>query len=107
MKKLFLLLAATILVGEISTIPASAQEEVEEADQVDITTMDCRTVLKMDDNEQEYTMVFYHGYVTGKNDEKVIARNLAEITDKVIEYCIDNPESTMLSAFEKHRPISE
>ncbi|MBR8826715.1 MAG: hypothetical protein DSM107014_02230 [Gomphosphaeria aponina SAG 52.96 = DSM 107014] len=99
MKKIFWLLATTILVGEMSTMAAYAQDDT----QFELTSVDCRTLLKMPDEEEEYTMVFYHGYITGKNNQTMVdGAALAEITDQVIDYCINNPDSTVMSGFEQY-----
>jgi hypothetical protein len=84
-----------------STLKAYAQEA---STIVDLAELDCRTLLKMDNDEEELTLVFYHGLITGKNGEMSIdTKVLKETTDKVIDYCIDNPNDTLMSVFEQYR----
>ena len=84
---------------------AYAQDNPQVDPQVDLATVDCRTLLQMPEDEREYTMILYHGYITGRNNETTVDGNvLAEVTDQVIDYCIDNPDNTLLSGFEQFRP---
>lgn len=79
--------------------PAWAQEPVE----VPIEQVTCRDLMLMHD-DQESTLVFFHGFMSGKKGEMVYKDNeLSEATVKILEYCIDNPAATVLSAFEKFR----
>lgn len=69
-----------------------------------IDKVTCRDVLKMDGEERAYTFVFFHGYVSGKRNTVAFdADALSTATDKVEDFCIDNPKELLLVAFEKSR----
>jgi hypothetical protein len=79
--------------------PALAQEPAE----VEIEKVTCRDLMLMFD-DQESTLVYYHGFISGKKGEMLYKeKELIDATSKIIEYCVDNPTSTVLSAFEKFR----
>jgi hypothetical protein len=61
----------------------------------------------MDGDDQDSTILFFHGLMTAKNNESVIlVDKLGEATDNVVNYCIDNPNDTLLNTFIKYRPAS-
>ncbi len=74
-----------------------------EASKVDIATLDCRELLKLNDTDKEATLAYYHGYLSGKNNELIVdVVKLGEVSDQVINYCIDNPNEPLLTVFEKN-----
>ncbi len=63
----------------------------------DIATVDCKTVLRLDDRERESAIVFLHGFLAGKKGDTVIdLAKLGAATDKFIDNCLDNPKSKAL-----------
>jgi hypothetical protein len=69
-----------------------------------IDEMTCRQLLRMSGDSRDFTVVFLHGFVSGKKSELVFdAVSLTGATDKAIDTCIDNPDGKLLSAFEKAR----
>ena len=70
---------------------------------VDLKTQDCRTMLKMS-GDRDFTIVFYHGFMSGKNNDTVFnAPELSAITDQIFDHCIDNPNDSLLTVFEAKR----
>ncbi len=71
---------------------------------VDLKTQDCRTMLKMSGGDRDFTIVFYHGFMSGKNNDTVFnAPELSAITDQIFDHCIDNPNDSLLTVFEAKR----
>ncbi|ELR97413.1 HdeA/HdeB family chaperone [Gloeocapsa sp. PCC 73106] len=100
MKKLFGILMTVLVLSEVNAVQAQGLEE-----DIDLTTIDCRTLLTMDGDEQDFTLLFFHGFMSAKNNQMVI--NLDELgtaTDQVVTYCIDNPNETLLNTFTQFRP---
>lgn len=87
-----------LMIGALSG-PALSQEPAE----VEIEKVTCRDLMLMFD-DQESTLVFYHGFTSGKKGEMLYKeQELIDATSKILEYCVDNPAATVLSAFEKFR----
>jgi hypothetical protein len=71
---------------------------------IEMSTVDCRTMLKMDADEQDFTLIYFHGYISGTKGETLFdGPVLREATNKIMDYCIDNPSATLMEAFEKNR----
>jgi len=69
-----------------------------------LKALTCRDALKMPRQESRDTVLFYHGFVSGKKNELVFkADELAAATDRIVDGCIDNPDTSLLEMFEKHR----
>lgn len=101
--KFLCILALTTLVTELSFKPTYAQEDSQNTT-VDLSKISCREVLKMPGEDKQFTFVFFHGLITGKNKQMTIDRiALREATDKITDYCIENPKASLMSAFEKYR----
>ena len=71
---------------------------------VDLKTQDCRTLLRMSGSDRDFTVVFYHGFMSGKKNDTVFnAPELSAITDQIYDHCIDNPNDSLLAVFEAKR----
>ncbi|WP_417711400.1 HdeA/HdeB family chaperone [Roseibium aggregatum] len=71
---------------------------------LEMSTVDCRTMLKMDSDEQDFTLIYFHGYISGKKGETLFdGPALRDATEKIMDFCIDNPSATVMEAFEKNR----
>ncbi|GBF82477.1 HdeA/HdeB family chaperone [Aphanothece sacrum] len=101
--KFFWVVALSILVTELSVKPTYAQEDTQNTN-VDLSKISCREVLKMPGEDKQFTFVFFHGLITGKNKQMTIDRiALREASDKITDYCIENPKASLMSGFEKYR----
>ncbi len=99
-------LAGLLVLGALSIgfflPPAQAQSASE--DVVDLQTLDCRTLLKAEDDNRASILVFMHGYISGKKgDMSINGDQLSAVTDQVIDACIDQPDAKLLSVFEQYR----
>jgi hypothetical protein len=100
-KKTLKMIVPVLLVAGTSVSTAFAQTS--EDTSLDVSKIDCRTLLQMGGEDRSATLAFFHGLVHGKNNQMMINKvALSETTDKVVDHCIDNPQDTLLSAFEKH-----
>lgn len=83
-----------------------AQLSNEPADEsmVDLAAITCRDLMTISGENEEDTIIFLHGFVSGRNNELIInPPALTLVTDQVRDYCIDNPETTALDAFNEFR----
>ena len=108
MKKFsWILLLSAIAIPSFS-LPGWTQTETEASEQgediIDLQTMTCREMLKSEYEDRANTLIFMHGYLSGKKGETTVnASVLADVTDRILDTCIDNPEETLLSVFEESR----
>jgi hypothetical protein len=71
---------------------------------VELKDFPCRRLLKLNDSDKEAAIMFFHGYFSGKNNELTVdVPALSEVSDRVIDHCIDNPNDQLLSTFEQYR----
>ena len=70
--------------------------------QKDLSTFQCKDLMRLSGSERENSLAFVHGYRLGKmNTTQYDIEALAAITDKFIDHCLDNPNDNALEAFEK------
>lgn len=103
-KKLLSGLVVVLVVGEIATMAAYAQRNTPGKAKFDLSKVTCRELLLMEGEEQDFTIVFYHGMMNGKNNDMMFDElALATSTDNIMNHCIDNPNDTVINAFTKFR----
>ncbi len=101
-----IVLAATMALSllPVGAVVAAEKEAADTGVTYTIDEVTCRQLLRMSGDSRDFTVVFLHGFVSGKKSELVFdAVPLTEATDKAIDICIDNPDGKLLSAFEKAR----
>jgi hypothetical protein len=102
-RKVLFILGVIAVTAVANTAPSFAEEKGKTV--VDIGTVDCRRLLKMSGDERDFTLTFYHGFMSGMKQEMVFdAPALSRATDQVIDHCIDNPNDTLLEVFKAKRP---
>jgi hypothetical protein len=75
-----------------------------EARNAGLDQLDCRTLLRIGGDERSYTLLYMHGFVSGKTGQlRLDVQTMSEVTDRVIDHCIDNPSDKLLPVFEKYR----
>jgi len=88
--------ASVLLVG---TTAALAEEE---STQKNLNDFVCKDVMRLSGSERENTLALAHGYRLGKmNTTTYEIEVLSDLTDRFIDYCLDNPNDKALAAFEK------
>lgn len=94
-------LAAAVAISVAGLCGASAQNEnlVLQMDE-----FSCKGMLIRSGFERDFTVAYMHGFMSGKmNETEFDVAKLTAATDAVLEYCIQNPDATILSAFEQAR----
>jgi hypothetical protein len=106
MNKGYRIILSMALVLGITNIPVEAQAQPMRDDKsnIELKSISCRRLLKLNDSDKEATLVFFHGYMSGKKSELTVdVPALSEVSDKVIDHCIDNPNDFLLTVFEEYR----
>lgn len=102
MKSLPIMTLIGAVAVSLSALSAAAQDD--EGVVLDIQTIDCRTMLKMDNEEQEFTLIYFHGFKSGKDGEIVFnGPKFRAATNEIMDYCIDNPAESLIKAFQEKR----
>ena len=87
----------TVLVSGAADVSAE-----EKAGMKDLNDYLCKDVMRLSGEDREVTMGLVHGYRLGKKGVTTFdIQTLAEITDKFMDYCLDNPNEKALASFEK------
>ena len=80
----------------------SATLAEEPSSQKDLSTFLCKDVMRLSGSERENALALVHGYRLGKmNTTQYEIEALADLTDRFIDHCLDNPNDKALEAFEK------
>ena len=105
MKKYSLVLLLSAIAVTTASLPARTQEaEAESPDTPSLDATTCREILQSSGENRTNSLIFMHGYISGKKGELVIdAPALANVTEQVINTCIDNPDRNVLSVMEEVR----
>ncbi len=117
-RKLTQVLTVMLAVSGLSTIAAYAQSKPTQISRSDtkptipatinLAQITCRSVLKMPADDRAFTLVFFHGYMSGKYNETMLnGEQLATITDKIADACIDRPETPLMQVFAQFRSGSQ
>ena len=86
----------------LAALPGWAEEERSVDKVVDINTLACKEVIGGSDRDREIALGFYHGYMAGKKKSNTINLiAMSDISDKVKDYCLSNPNHTIMEAFIK------
>lgn len=88
--------ASVLLVG---TTAALAEDE---STQKNLNDFVCKDVMRLSGSDRDNTLALVHGYRLGKmNTTTYEIEVLSDLTDRFIDYCLDNPNDKALAAFEK------
>ena len=76
----------------------------DDSSNIDAATLACRSLLKLDDSGREATIAYYQGFISGKKNELMVdVPRLSDVSEKVMDHCIDNPNDSLLTVFEQYR----
>ncbi len=68
----------------------------------DLKEYTCKGVMLLSGQDRDVALALAHGYVLGKKGTtKYEIDKLAQITDKFIDHCLDNPKDNAMAVFEK------
>ncbi len=100
--RLFSVMALAALA--LQTAPSLADSAKPAPREAGIDQLECRTLLRLGGEERAYTLLYYHGFVSGRmNQMSLDPLTMAEATDRVVDHCIDHPDDKLLPVFEKYR----
>jgi hypothetical protein len=97
------ILMAITAIGLLPTLGQAAKPAPAPRD-AGIDQLDCRTLLRLGGDERAYTLLYFHGFVSGRqNQMRLEVREMAAVTDQVVDHCIDRPGDRLLPVFDKYR----
>lgn len=100
-------LALVAIVGQTATMTANGQTQ-SNASMFNLGTVTCKDLMLSESEDKRLTISLFHGFFNGrKNETRIDANQLAQVTDEIENYCVDNPKSTLMSAFQKYRGESK
>jgi len=103
-RNVMFVLAVLAFVITATALPALSEEKAKGDFVVEMKDQDCRGLLRMAGKEREFTIIFYHGFISGmKKNTLFDGPELAKSTDEIIDHCIDNPNDGLLEVFEAKR----
>jgi hypothetical protein len=74
----------------------------EPSSQKDLSVFLCKDVMRLSGSERENALALVHGYRLGKmGTTQYEIETLSDLTDRFIDYCLDNPNDKALASFEK------
>lgn len=98
------LAAAFVFALPISAAHAQGAPAPDAPRQVAIGELDCRTLLRLGGEERDFTILYLHGFVSGRTNKQLLpVKDLAEATDRLIDRCIDKPAEKVLGMLEQVR----
>ena len=93
------LIATAALALLLGTAPALAEEP---STNKDLNEYLCKDVMRLSGSEREVSLALVHGYRLGKmGTTEFDVEVLSDLTDRFVDYCLDNPQDNALAAFEK------
>jgi len=98
-KKVAVLVVLCIL---LVAFTAWGSESKMEGQTIDISKMSCKDMMSGNDTDRAVVAAFFQGYLAGKKNNVVVNVDAAsDLSDKVRDYCLSNPKSTVMDAFAK------
>ena len=69
---------------------------------IDITKLTCKEAMGGNDMDRAVTAGYFHGFLAGKKGSTVVDLDATSAhSDRVMDYCLSNPTSTVMEAFTK------
>ena len=105
-RPLVALAAALVFSLPISAAQAQGTPTPDAPRQAAIGELDCRTLLRLSGDERDFTILYLHGFVSGRINQQLLpVKGLAEATDRLIDGCIDKPADKALGVLEQVRGV--
>ncbi len=90
---------ATLCLGGTAVVAEQAPETK------DLNDYLCKDVMLLSGEDRDIALALVHGLRLGeKKTTQFVTEELAEATDKFMDYCLDNPKDNALAAFRKFTP---
>src|SRR5512145_665945 len=85
---LLLTLASGVPQAVVAQTKAVAPTAASASKQPALNDLDCRTLLRLGGDERAYTILYMHGFISGKTNQLLLpADELAATTDKIVDHC--------------------
>lgn len=102
------LAAAFVFALPVSAVRAQGTPRTDAPRQAAIGELDCRTLLRLGGDERDFTILYLHGFVSGRINQQLLpVKDLAEATDRLIDRCIDKPAEKVLGVLEQVRAVRQ
>jgi hypothetical protein len=96
------LMSLCVLGAVLVAMPALADTMKSEEPVIDIAKLTCKELMSGNDTDREVGIAYFHGFIAGKANRNALDVYAAGAsTDKVTDYCLSNPASTVMDAFAK------
>uniref|UniRef100_B8HR08 Uncharacterized protein n=1 Tax=Cyanothece sp. (strain PCC 7425 / ATCC 29141) TaxID=395961 RepID=B8HR08_CYAP4 len=103
-KHILSIVALLTLMGEGFSPAAYGQNRIKSTEVITLTEINCREFLKMDSDEQDLMLTFLHGFINGKTNQTTIdVPKLTQASDAIVDYCISNPQTILISVVDQIR----
>ncbi len=99
-------ISLAVLAGLLFAALAWAEEPASDAARtVGVAKVTCKEMMAGDDMSRGAVLAYYHGYLAGKKSQEVVDLTaMSAQSDRVTDYCLSNPTSTVMDAFAKVAP---
>ena len=105
-RPLVALAAVLVFSLPISAAQAQGTPTPDAPRQAAIGELDCRTLLRLGGEERDFTILYLHGFVSGRTNQQLLpVKDLAEARDRLIDRCIDKPADKALGVLEQVRGV--
>ena len=102
MKMNMIFIGIALLGVSLFVLPAWGAESMMTDTKLDISKMTCKDLMSGNDSDRDASIAYFHGYLAGKKNNNILDVTTAStLTDKVRDYCLSNPTSTVMNAFKK------
>jgi hypothetical protein len=101
MSKSFRIFVTTAVTSALCCVGSAVLAE-DPSSTKDLNEYACKDVMRLSGSEREVSLALLHGYRLGKMGETQFdVEVLSDLTDRFIDYCLDNPNDKALATFEK------
>jgi len=91
-----------VLGALFAALPVLAETISSENQVIELDKLTCKELMRGNDTDREVGVAYYHGFLAGKaNRLELDVYAAGALTDKVMDYCLSNPTSTVMDAFTK------
>ena len=96
-------ISLAILAGLLVAALAWGQEPASDAPRtVSVAKVTCKEMMAGDDMSRGAVLAYFHGYLAGKKSQEIADLTaMSSQSDRVSDYCLSNPTSTVMDAFAK------
>ena len=63
----------TTIASAFAILAATSVQAQDAGGKIDLEALDCRSMLKMENGARDLTLIFYHGFISGKKSEMIFA----------------------------------